>query len=279
MHEVWVVLNSVHDCSEGLDELLACLCNLAHNESTVKLKVVFTCRDTKLSELVGHVIQVTPQDLEQGARDYIQREHPELHLDLFQPALDAAGRLGGGPYWAQIVMGLAKAKNNKKTAKAFLLNLRNHAQVGSCIITAVGGSRRNLGLAILAILLEATSPLNVAEILEHLGETQFSNWVNVDDRDIVADHLAKYFGTVACMKDEYILLPTQTIGDISIKWARAMVEKKFTESSKAMRRVDGGEHHKVSQVGDNKEEEDFKLVRALKFLTKFLPGWFWFRKG
>lgn len=275
LHEVWIILDSVHDCDEGLDELLSCLCNLARNETTVKLKVVFTCRDADFSEMVGHFIQVKPQDLEQGARDYIHREYPELHVDLFQPALDAACRLGGGSYWAQVIMGLTKAKKDKKTAKTFLLNLRNHAQVGSCIITAVGESRRDLGLALLAILLEATLPLNLAEIIEHLGETRFSSWVNVADTDIVADYLAKYFGTVACMKDEYILLPTQKIGDISIKWARAMVEKKFRESSKAMRRVDGGEHHKVNQVGMNKQEDGSKSVRALKFLT----GWFWFWKG
>lgn len=278
LHEVWIVLDSVHDCSEGLEELLSYLCDLAHNDSTVKLKVVVTCRGSGLSEMVGHVIQVTPKDLEQGARDYIQREHPELHEDLFQPALNAVCRLGGGPYWAQIVMGLTKAKNDKKAAKSFLLKLRNHAQVGSCIITAVSACRRDLGLALLAILLEATLPLNLAQILEHLGESHFMSWVNVTDADIVGNHLAKCFGTVACMKDEFILLPTQEIGDISIKWARAMIEKKCRESSKAITRVDGDEDTEANKA-KNKPEENYTLVRALQFVGKLLPEWFWFQKG
>lgn len=278
LHEVWIVLDSIHDCSEGLDELLSCLCDLTR-DSSVKLKVVFTCREPGLSEVVGNVIEVTPKDLEQGTRDYIQREHPELHQDLIQPALDATCRLGGGPYWAQIVMGLTKAKNDKKAAKAFLVKLRNHAQVGNCIITAVSESRQDLGLALLAILLEATLPLNSTHILQHLRETRFSNWVNVADADIVTDHLTKYFGTVACMKDGSILLPTQEIGDVTIKWARAMIEKKCRESSKAVRQVDGDENHRVNEVEKNEQEEDSKLAQALQFLSKLLPGLFWFRKA
>lgn len=278
LHEVWVILDSVHDCSEGLEELLSRLCDLVHKDSTVKLKVVFTCRQAGFSEMVGHVIQVAPKDLEQGARDYIQREHPELHEDLVQPALDAACRLGGGPYWAQIVMGLTKAKNSKKAAKTFLFRLRNHAQVGSCIITAVSGPRRDLGLALLAILLEATLPLNLVQILEHLAESRFLNWVHVADADIVANHLAECFGTVACMKDEFILLPTQEIGDISIKWARAMTEKKYRESSKVVTRVVGDDDHKANKA-QNEQEEGSKLVRVLQFLSKLLPEWFWFQKG
>lgn len=181
---VWLVLDSVHDSSDAAQGLLAQLVR-ASRRTSMTVKIAATSRTPQRFADAGiDWLAYTAADLRPGVEAYARARLAELDgvrsgkLDgdrLLPAAVAAAGRAGGGHFWARAVLSQLQHKRSTEAALRSLDRLADPAQLGDRLISRLtrdssgdeGEDRRQraaFALCVYGAVVQSPATCSVADI-------------------------------------------------------------------------------------------------------------------
>ncbi|KAK7987266.1 hypothetical protein PG996_006133 [Apiospora saccharicola] len=182
VNTVWLVLDSIHDCSGDIQGLLGRFAGVAANPDIgFTLKLVVTTRD---HGILGNRLEAasrltyTAEDLDVDWSIYkaIGELNPSGVVDpgrVLPAAIAAVQRMGGGLFWARAVLSQVRGKDarSSKAAIKYFEKLQDHEQLDSQLVARLmrDQARRHFVLAVVAVLIDSSTPVSAHEILARLA--------------------------------------------------------------------------------------------------------------
>ncbi|KAK7984310.1 Cyanobacterial phytochrome B [Apiospora arundinis] len=174
---IWLVLDSLHDCDEAVEGLLAQFVR-ASRRTSMTVKVVATSRTSDRFEKARiNSLAYTAADLEAGTRAYTRARLEQMdvvrsgRLDgarLLPAVVAATSRMGGGHFWTRAVLGLLQHQRSTEGALRRLERLTDPVQLGDSLLSRLARSddddRHGFVLCVYGALLETPATASVADI-------------------------------------------------------------------------------------------------------------------
>ncbi|KAK7994296.1 hypothetical protein PG991_015884 [Apiospora marii] len=181
VQNVWLVLDSIHDCSGDIQGLLGRFAAVAADPDTgFTLKLVVTTRDHGIlgaSLPEAGRLTYTARDLDvswpiyTGLGELSPRGGTIDAGRVLPAAIAAIQRMGGGLFWTRAVLSQVRRMKSSEAAIKYLQGLRSHEQLDSQLrarmIRDLG--RRDFVLAVLAVLIDSSTPVSTHDILARLA--------------------------------------------------------------------------------------------------------------
>ncbi|VUC32121.1 unnamed protein product [Clonostachys rosea] len=128
LEELWIVIDSIHDCRDGKSILINSLRSLVTtNGLRTRIKIAISSRHkSDLAVAANWIIQYTAQDMREGIATYIKEE---LSLEesasgtndgLIRSVTETVEAVGGGLHWARAVIYLLKVTQSESHAQQLL---------------------------------------------------------------------------------------------------------------------------------------------------------------
>ncbi|KAK8016630.1 hypothetical protein PG993_014819 [Apiospora rasikravindrae] len=198
---VWLVLDSVHDGVDGVSDLLARFASVTANPDIgFTLKLVITTRDHGIldNNVVAGRLTYTADDMDVQWPIYkALGELSTIDAGRVLPVATAAiQRMGGGLFWSWAVLSQLQDKRTTKDAIRYLERLHNREQLSHRLVARMirDGDRRDFVLAVLAALIDCSTPVSCDYILARLA--------NDDDGKMCEGRTATVEDVEAVLKDD-----------------------------------------------------------------------------
>lgn len=135
--ELWIIIDSIHDCKDGKSLLIQQLRSLVDKEGlNTKIKIAISSRyATDLSKVTANLVQYSAQDMRQGISNYFEEEliSPEGisqgDVIVRSRALEVIEEMGGGLHWARAIIHLLHTTRSKEDPNEVLDNLTSPESV------------------------------------------------------------------------------------------------------------------------------------------------------
>ncbi|KAH9905267.1 hypothetical protein F4778DRAFT_779615 [Xylariomycetidae sp. FL2044] len=226
LRQVWIILDSVHDCKGDLRDLLGGLTKLVESsQSGPCVKVALSSRQSAaFCSMVPNAVHYTPQDMRNGVSIYVEQELQRVTAPwkdsslLVRYAVEAIDRLGGGIYWAQLVINRLRLKASSEKARQYLTGLRRLEQIETALVQNFksNGNVFNQGFA---VILQSDKPLTANQVHAALRQDSPSviEGISVDDlRSLLLDNSG---GTLLYLDGAFIV-PTRVFRPLQVEWLK-----------------------------------------------------------
>lgn len=221
--ELWIVIDSIHDITDGKDALINSFANLLKQPTLrTRLKVVISSRHVSdFDAVTDNVIQYTAEDMSQGISFYVSQELKACGLpvangsQIHHTAVDTINSVGGGLHWARAVLHLLKATDSEASAKQLLLKLTSQETIIRHLWEDVTGRstypahRRLIWSLAEMMAMQGFTPLPVIDIYNMLSQ-QVPDVVHADgDLGHLGEFLRRDLAGLVCTADGRFSMPNE----------------------------------------------------------------------
>lgn len=142
LSELWVIVDSIHDCEDDRVELIGKLKMLIQQlDSRTRIKVALSSRHVSDFPEAHTVLQYTADDMQAGITTYVRHEFQQRgwsedsgnYADLVHSASNTTSAVGGGLFWARAVVHVAVAQASENAAMDVLSQLESPGAVIGCL--------------------------------------------------------------------------------------------------------------------------------------------------
>jgi hypothetical protein len=206
LEELWIVIDSIHDCSDGKERFIKELMALIKTTGLrTRIKLAISSRHVVDVETVSDVvIQYSAKDMEEATLEYISHEasvmgeRGTLLLNLAPEIGAAIRRLGGMAALRRPIVHLVMTTNSDDEARQLLSQVTNMDALIDClwkILNRHPEPRRSLVMAITRMLVNIGGQFTVMQIYNTLHDLdpQLLEGVSIKAvGDLVRDELSVY---------------------------------------------------------------------------------------
>lgn len=125
IRELWVVIDSIHDCKDGNSILIRNLGTLVDKVAPyARIKVVISSRHmTDLSGVTTNILEYTAADMREGILHYVHQQleaQGQASFGLATQVTDVISSVGGGLHWARAVVDVLRGQTSEASLKGVL---------------------------------------------------------------------------------------------------------------------------------------------------------------
>lgn len=206
LEEVWIVIDSIHDCSDGRERLLSELKALTKSSGLkTRIKLAISSRHaTDVETISDAVMQYSSKDMQEAIVEYVSHEaflmgdRGSILLKLSPEISAAVERLGGMTVWRGPIVRLVMSTSSDGEARQLLSRITSTDALVDSLwknINQHPEPRRTLIMAVIRILVNVGGQFSVMQIYNALHESNPRILEGVDINilgPLVKDELSAY---------------------------------------------------------------------------------------